>query len=115
MENPVTGERSTILELPWQNPEGRGVGELTALPGARVVGDHLHPTLHEHFSALEGELTMLRDGQRSVLHAGESRPHRSRGIARLVERSSDGRRRARRSHAGRAICAHDRDAVRPRA
>ena len=39
MENPVTGERSTILELPWQNPEGRGVGELTALPGARVVGD----------------------------------------------------------------------------
>ena len=72
MENPVTGERSTLLELPWQNPEGRAVGELTALPGARVMGEHLHPALHEHFSVLEGELTVLRNGQRSVLHAGES-------------------------------------------
>jgi quercetin dioxygenase-like cupin family protein len=28
--------------------------------------------LHEHFSVLEGELTVVRAGQRSVLHAGES-------------------------------------------
>ena len=68
----MTRERAVILEMPWQNPEGRAVAELTALPGARVVGEHLHPALHEHFSVLEGELTVLRDGQRSVLHAGES-------------------------------------------
>jgi quercetin dioxygenase-like cupin family protein len=72
LENPVTGERGKILELPWQNPEGRAVVELTALPGARVMGEHLHPALHEHFSVLEGDLTVLRNGQRSVLHAGES-------------------------------------------
>ena len=36
-ENPVNRERLTILELPWQNPEGRAVDELTALVGARVV------------------------------------------------------------------------------
>jgi quercetin dioxygenase-like cupin family protein len=71
-ENPVTGERAVILEMPWQNTEGRSVAELTALVGARVVGEHLHPALHEHFSVLEGELTVVRDGQRSVLHAGES-------------------------------------------
>jgi quercetin dioxygenase-like cupin family protein len=71
-ENPVTGERAVVIDLPWQNPEGRAVAELTALPGARVVGEHLHPALHERFTAVEGELSVLRDGRRSVFHAGES-------------------------------------------
>lgn len=70
-ENPVTRERAVILEMPWLNPEGRVVADLTALPGARVVGEHLHPTLHESYSVQEGELTMLRDRQRSVLRAGD--------------------------------------------
>jgi quercetin dioxygenase-like cupin family protein len=72
LENPVTRERATILELPWTNPEGRVVGELTALVGARVMGEHRHPSLVERFSVLEGELTMKRDGQTSVLGEGES-------------------------------------------
>src|SRR5262245_58132180 len=71
-ENPVTGERAIVLELPWQNAEDRLVAELTALPGARVVGEHLHPGLQERFSVLRGELTVVRNGRRSVLHAGES-------------------------------------------
>jgi mannose-6-phosphate isomerase-like protein (cupin superfamily) len=54
------------------NPEGRGVAELTALPGARVAGEHLHHALHERFSVTEGELTVVRDGRRSVLRTGES-------------------------------------------
>ena len=70
-ENPVTRERAVIVELPWLNDEGRVVADLTALPGARVAGEHLHPALHERFSVQSGELTMLRDGQRSVLRAGE--------------------------------------------
>jgi quercetin dioxygenase-like cupin family protein len=70
-ENPVTRERARIIELPWQNPEGRAVAEMTALPGARVVGEHLHPALHESFSVLAGELTVVRDGRRSTLRAGE--------------------------------------------
>jgi hypothetical protein len=45
---------------------------MTALPGARVVGEHLHPALTERFSVLQGELTVVRDGQRSTLRAGES-------------------------------------------
>jgi hypothetical protein len=44
---------------------------MTALPGARVVGEHLHPAAHESFSVLQGELTVIRDGQRSTLRAGE--------------------------------------------
>jgi quercetin dioxygenase-like cupin family protein len=71
-ENPVTGERATILERPWDNPAGRGTGELTALVGARVMGEHRHPALVEQFTVLEGELTVKRDGQISILHQGET-------------------------------------------
>jgi hypothetical protein len=44
-ENPVTRERATILELPYKNDEGRATAELTALVGARVLGEHRHPAL----------------------------------------------------------------------
>jgi quercetin dioxygenase-like cupin family protein len=78
-ENPVTRERAMIIELPWQNAEGRAVAELTALPGARVVSEHLHPALRESFSVVQGELTVVRDGQRSTLRAGE-RAHIEPGV-----------------------------------
>ena len=71
-ENPVTRERAAILELPYKNPEGRTTVELTAVAGARVVGEHLHPALVERFTVLEGELTMKLDGQTSILREGES-------------------------------------------
>ena len=66
-ENPATGERATILELPWKNPEGRATAELTALVGARVMGEHRHPVLVERFTVLEGELTVKLAGQTTVL------------------------------------------------
>jgi quercetin dioxygenase-like cupin family protein len=72
LENPVTRERAVIIELPWENTQRRAVAEMTALPGARVLGEHLHPALSESFSVLQGELTVIRDGQQSTLHAGES-------------------------------------------
>lgn len=71
-ENPVTRERAEIIELPWENPEQRAVAELTALVGARVVGEHMHPALRESFSVIEGELTVVLDGRQSTLRAGES-------------------------------------------
>jgi hypothetical protein len=57
-ENPVTRERVTILERPWDNPEGQASAELTALVGARVLGEHHHPALVERFTVLEGELAL---------------------------------------------------------
>src|SRR5215470_12552518 len=71
-ENPITRERATIVELPHQNAERRVVAELLALVGARVVGEHRHPALVERFTVLEGELTMKRDGQTSILRRGEA-------------------------------------------
>ena len=49
-ENPVTGERAMILERPWDNSVGRATAELTALVGARVIGEHRHPALVEQFT-----------------------------------------------------------------
>jgi quercetin dioxygenase-like cupin family protein len=71
-ENPVTRERATLLEPPNKSPSGRAVAELTALVGARVVGEHRHPALVERFTVLEGELTVKRDGQTSTLRKGET-------------------------------------------
>jgi len=70
--NPVTGERATILERPWDNPAGRATAELTALVGARVVGEHRHPTLVEKFTVLEGELTVKCSGKTSILSQGKT-------------------------------------------
>ena len=44
LENPVTGERATMLELPHQNAERRLVAELLARAGAEVMGEHSIPT-----------------------------------------------------------------------
>ena len=62
-ENPVTGEHSVILERPWGNPASRVTGELTALVGARVMGEHRgehrHPALVEQFTVLEEALSIF--------------------------------------------------------
>jgi quercetin dioxygenase-like cupin family protein len=71
-ENPISREWATVLELPHQNPERRAVAELLALVGARVVGEHRHPGIVEHFTVLQGELTVKCDGQTSILCQGET-------------------------------------------
>ena len=71
-KNSVTGERATILELPYATPDGRLVVELTALARARVGGEHRHPGAAERFTVLEGELTVKRDGLTSALREGET-------------------------------------------
>jgi quercetin dioxygenase-like cupin family protein len=71
-ENPVTRERATILELPYQNPERRAVAELLALVGARVVGEHRHPGIVERFTVLDGELSVKIAGQMGILRQGET-------------------------------------------
>jgi hypothetical protein len=44
-ENPVTGERSIVLEAPQDNPARRLVAELHVLRGGAVAGEHLHPAI----------------------------------------------------------------------
>jgi quercetin dioxygenase-like cupin family protein len=68
----TTVQGQPFSNFPTKNPEGRATAELTALVGARVVGEHFHPALVERFTVLEGELTLKREGQTSVLREGES-------------------------------------------
>jgi mannose-6-phosphate isomerase-like protein (cupin superfamily) len=72
LTNPVTGEYAKIIELPWENPEGRGRAELLAVVGARVMGEHVHRGLIERFTVLDGELTVRLDGVTRLLHEGEN-------------------------------------------
>ena len=71
-ENPVNRERLTILERPWDNLEGRATFEMTALVGARVVGEHRHPAIVERFTVIEGELSVKRNRQTGILRQGET-------------------------------------------
>jgi mannose-6-phosphate isomerase-like protein (cupin superfamily) len=71
-ENPVTREYARSLELPWHNQEGRAVAELSALVGARVMGEHMHPAIVERFTPLEGELTVKRNGKNGIVREGET-------------------------------------------
>jgi quercetin dioxygenase-like cupin family protein len=71
-KNPVTREYAKSLELPWNNHERRTVAELSALVGARVIGEHMHPSLIERFTPLEGELTVKRNGKTSIVREGET-------------------------------------------
>ena len=40
-------------------PASHVTGELTALVGARVIGEHRHPTLVEQFTVLQGALSIF--------------------------------------------------------
>ena len=71
LDNPVTREHAVILEMPWQNPEGRARAEMTARAGARVLGEHIHPGSTESFTVIEGELTVKLDGKVTKLMAGQ--------------------------------------------
>jgi quercetin dioxygenase-like cupin family protein len=70
--NPVTRERAMVLERPADNPTGRARAEMTALVGARVLGEHRHPGTIERFTVLDGELTVRLDGKTSTLREGET-------------------------------------------
>jgi len=71
-ENPVTREYAKIIEAPWHNQEGRAVAELCARVGARVMGEHQHPSIVERFTPLEGELTVKRNGKTGILREGQT-------------------------------------------
>lgn len=70
--NPVTLERSILLEAPSENPERRLVAELHLDPGAAVLGEHLHPELEERFEVLEGRLAYKLGGRRGEAGPGDA-------------------------------------------
>jgi quercetin dioxygenase-like cupin family protein len=70
--NPVTGERSIVLEGPDENPVRRLTVELYVSPGGAVVGEHLHPAITERFEVLDGTLGVKLSGRKSEAGTGEA-------------------------------------------
>jgi uncharacterized cupin superfamily protein len=53
-DNPITGEHVVVLTDPYTNPDRALVSELTARPGARASGPHIHPASTERFHVVRG-------------------------------------------------------------
>jgi len=71
-DNPSTGEHTVILTDPFTHPDRTMVGELTARPGTRVAGPHIHPKAVERFHVRRGTVGFNIDGNELLLGPGES-------------------------------------------
>jgi len=73
LENPVTGERFTVLAVP-RDDEDWGRAEILLPPGAKGPPRHLHQRTQERVSVLEGVLTVSLGGRRDrrELRQGET-------------------------------------------
>jgi hypothetical protein len=69
-----------ILERPWDDPASRVTGELTALVGARVTGEHRHPALVEQFTVLERGFQF----QETMRHGPCSKPITTVAVSKYV-------------------------------
>ena len=79
-ENPVTGERVVVLVGTEDSGGELLVAELFVRPGGAVAGEHVHPSIDEWFTVLEGRVGFRLDGRESVAPVGE-RLHVPPGMA----------------------------------
>ena len=70
-ENPVTGERVVVLVGTEDSGGELLVAELFVRPGGAVTGEHVHPSIDEWFTVLEGRVGFRLDGRESVAPLGE--------------------------------------------
>jgi mannose-6-phosphate isomerase-like protein (cupin superfamily) len=71
-ENPVTGEYGYIRVGTEESNGELLVCDLRVRVNGAVLGAHLHPTVDERFTVLEGKIGYLLDGKKGVLQAGQS-------------------------------------------
>jgi quercetin dioxygenase-like cupin family protein len=72
VENRRTGELGRLHVSPADTEGRRLVADLYALPGAAVVGEHVHDQMDETFTVLAGTLDVRLDGAESRAVAGET-------------------------------------------
>lgn len=69
--NPVTGESGYVRVGTQETNGALLVADLRVRPGGAVLGAHLHPTIDERFTVLQGKIGYLRGDQRGTLQAGD--------------------------------------------
>lgn len=70
-ENPVTGERTTAIEMPSDTNGRRLIVEAVVRPGGAVAGAHVHPTIDETFTVLRGRVGMRLGDQKLIAPLNE--------------------------------------------
>jgi quercetin dioxygenase-like cupin family protein len=79
-DNPVTGER-VVIRLGTQETGGeRLLADIYVRPGGAVAAEHIHPTIDETITILEGRLGVSLGGERFVAEPGRTL-HVPRGTA----------------------------------
>lgn len=71
IENPLSGERITILATRGQAGQSVLEWELVLAPGGRVPSSHAHPAQEESFTVLAGQLRFRVGGQRVLAGPGQ--------------------------------------------
>lgn len=87
--NPVTGERAVVRVGTEETGGELLVAELFVSPGGRVVGEHIHPAIHETFTVVSGNVGFRLDGHQSLARPGE-RLHVPPGVAHDWWNAGDG-------------------------
>lgn len=70
IENPVTGERLTLIETSRETGGARTIGEMEVKPGG-FVPSHRHTDHEERIEVLEGEIEVTIDGVERRFGPGE--------------------------------------------
>ncbi|MBN1146639.1 MAG: cupin domain-containing protein [Anaerolineales bacterium] len=71
-ENPATGEFGYIRVGTEETNGELIVADLRVRPGGAVLGAHIHPSIDERFTVLNGKIGYMRGGQKGILQAGDS-------------------------------------------
>jgi mannose-6-phosphate isomerase-like protein (cupin superfamily) len=72
VENPVTGERGTLIKGPWEGDDASLLVDLHVQPGGAVAGEHVHHHLDERFTVKAGRIGFRLDGEESVAGPAQS-------------------------------------------
>jgi quercetin dioxygenase-like cupin family protein len=72
IENPVTGERGTVIKAPWEGDDPSLEVELHVQPSGAVAGEHIHHHFDERFTVTGGRIAFKLDGRESVAEPGDT-------------------------------------------
>jgi quercetin dioxygenase-like cupin family protein len=71
IENPVTGERVTLLKTSAETGGEYVLIETTVAPNGAVAAEHVHPYQSERFEILSGKVEFKLDGETMVARAND--------------------------------------------
>jgi mannose-6-phosphate isomerase-like protein (cupin superfamily) len=71
IQNNVTGERAIVLVGSEDSRDGKIAAFVGVRPGGAVVGEHVHPSITEHFRVVSGRLCVRINGAESILGPGD--------------------------------------------